>query len=81
MIPHDVAECRPAMLDPVTGRALADDDPIMVAVYKLWETLTVEDKLAWHEFCCLNSRKRDVMVRVEAISVRLESEVGAAVGN
>jgi hypothetical protein len=44
------------MLDVRTQQLLPDDSPEMVAVLRLWNALSHEDKQAWHRFTCQNSR-------------------------
>lgn len=48
--------CRPAMLDVATGKRLPEDHPAMISINAVWETLTTEQKTAFHNVCCLNSR-------------------------
>jgi len=48
--------CKPAMLDVKTGQMLPDDSPQMKIVLRVWSTLPIAEKQAWHRFTCLNSR-------------------------
>ncbi len=54
---HDdtCADCRPALVLP-TGVSLPDDAPSMQIVLRVWGTLTLAEKQAWHRFTCQNSR-------------------------
>jgi len=39
------------------GEPLPDDDPIMIAVNKVWnEETTYNQRVAWHRVTCLNSK-------------------------
>ena len=54
--------CRPAMLDMKTGQPLPDDDPIMVAVNRAWDTQTsFAQRRAYIEVTLKNSRDPETM--------------------
>ncbi len=70
---HAWSECRIAMVDPQTGRALPADHPVMVAATKVfYDECTLAERSAWHRFCCLNSRDPADITVARKISARIE---------
>lgn len=49
--------CRPCLIDAKTGEKLAQDSDIMRQVNKVWETATPQEKRAFHNVMCNNSRE------------------------
>jgi hypothetical protein len=62
--------CQPVLIDLVTGKAMPDDSPLMVAIFSVWNTLSRQEKEAWHEFTCSNSREPQILAVVERINQR-----------
>jgi hypothetical protein len=48
--------CKPAFLDLKTGQVLPDDHPVMQKVHAVWRTTTFQQREAFHDVMCLNSR-------------------------
>lgn len=71
--------CRPMMLDVQTRRPLADDSIEMKIVNRLWNETSVEERLAWHRFTCLNSRTVEDLLFCKAFSDRIQAALEAAV--
>lgn len=63
--------CRPVIIDAATGLPMGPETPEMVAVNGVWETTTREEREAFHDFTCLNSRDLKVMELVAAIHRRI----------
>lgn len=53
----DCPGCRPAVIDVKTGKQMSDDTPIMQAVNAVWAKTTREQREAFHNVCCKNSRE------------------------
>ena len=51
----DCPLCRPIIIDAVSRTILPDDSPEMVAVLKLWDETTLEQRQAWHRITCNHS--------------------------
>jgi hypothetical protein len=64
--------CKPVILDPTTLKPFPYLSREMVAVRKAWETTTLEERAAFHDFTCLNSRDPNVLKLVEAINHKIE---------
>lgn len=62
--------CQPVLIDADTGKTMADDSPPMKAIMAVWATLSREDKEAWHEFTCSNSREPQIMVVVNRLNAQ-----------
>lgn len=77
--PHDpnCPGCRPVMVDPETGKCLPQDDPVMVAVNKVYDDTTDEERRAWHAFTCQNSRDTKVMELVGNMQFRFQQAIKA----
>lgn len=66
--------CRPALLDVTTEQRLADDNPIMIAVNKIWdEETTYEQRKAFIEFTLHNSRVPIIVARAEEVIKKFET--------
>ena len=68
-------DCQPIILDPVTMTPLPDDSPAVQAMLEFWKTTTPEERAAFHEFTCNNSRD---LKHVEIMG-RLSKGVQAAI--
>lgn len=47
---NDCPGCKPVLLDAKTKTALPDDSPAMIAIMKIWKTLTLEERESFHRF-------------------------------
>ena len=57
--------CKPAILNLNTGKCEPDDSPIMLAVFKIWEETTLEERQAYHRVCCQQSKdSADIQVAI-----------------
>ena len=65
--------CKPALLDATTGRVLPEDHPIMKCVLRFWETTTTEERTAFHDVTCQNSRKESDMLTVQSLMKRMKA--------
>jgi hypothetical protein len=65
--------CRPALTNLRTGRRVPDTEPPMPAILALFETLSDDEKRAWHAFTCLNSRDPAVLAAVESFASRMQA--------
>ena len=61
------------LVDPETMRPYASDSPEMKAVNRIWGEALPEERRAFHRFTCLNSRAVGDVLRVKALSDRLEA--------
>lgn len=75
----DCPGCRPALLDPTTGKAAAPDSPEMQVVNRVWSTTTVEERHAFHRVTCQNSRDDADMTLVQGICERIGDALKATV--
>jgi hypothetical protein len=69
--------CRPACINPETGEVLAEDDPVMIAINRVWESTTLEERKAFHDVCCLNSRNHADLAHVNQIVTRVKAAQNA----
>ena len=62
--------CRPAILNMETKKPLPLDSPEMQAINEIWDyDTTREQREAYHNFCCLNSRDpHDVELAQQIVS-------------
>lgn len=67
--------CQPAMLDVDTGKPLAADHPLALAVKKMWAKLPLETKRACHRVWTKNSRTVADIKAVGEFSAALEREL------
>lgn len=70
---EDCSGCRPALIDPKTGRRVPDDDPSVVIVNRVFDGLSRADKVAWHRFTCLNARDLAAISAVKRFSDQVEA--------
>lgn len=69
----DCPGCRPAMLDMKTQQPLSDDDPIMIAVNKIWDSnTTYAQRRAFIEVTLHNSRNTKDMSRTQEVMQKIE---------
>lgn len=65
--------CRPCLIDPKTGKALAQDTDIMRQVNKVWETATLQEKQAFHNVMCNNSREELDMALAQSLVEKISA--------
>lgn len=65
--------CRPCLINAETGEKLAQDSDIMRAVNKVWETATLQEKQAFHNVCCNNSREPMDMALMQGLADRIRA--------
>jgi hypothetical protein len=53
---EDCPGCKPAAMDPATGKVLPDDHPLMRRILRAWGQTTRAQREAWHRCTCQNSR-------------------------
>ena len=53
--------CRPAVINLETGQAEPDNSPIMIAINRVYDYASYEEKESFHKFTCLNSRDPEVL--------------------
>jgi hypothetical protein len=73
----DCPGCRPAVLDPTTGHVLPPEHPVMVTVNSVWATTTLEERRAFHNVCCLNSRTPEDLKLVAGLNGRIQAALNA----
>ena len=64
--------CRPAMMDAKTGRVLPDDAPEMKLLLDVWSKTTLEERQAYHNVTCNNSRESKDLNLAGAIIQRFQ---------
>jgi hypothetical protein len=52
----DCPGCKPAAMDPTTGKVLPDSHPLMQRILWAWGQTSREQREAWHNVTCQNSR-------------------------
>lgn len=67
--------CRPAIIDPASGRVLPADDPVMVKVNSVWETTSKAEREAFHRVCCQNSRAPEDIRVMQSLSDRMSKAI------
>lgn len=67
----DCPDCRPAILDTKSGKALPDDHPIMRIVARVWAETTREERRAFHAVACSKSRTDADMALAAGIAERI----------
>lgn len=70
---EDCPGCRPCIIDAKTGEKLPQDSDIMKAVNKIWETATQQEKQAFHNVTCNNSREAMDMALMKGIVDRIQA--------
>lgn len=59
--------CQPALLDPKTGQVMAANHPVMKKMMEVWEHTTFEQRKAFHDVCCNNSREPHDLLLMDQI--------------
>lgn len=68
-------DCRPGLMDPETHEVLPDDHPVMKSVLAGWAMTSVEERQAFHRFCCQNSRDPNDLELVGRVQQRIQLAV------
>jgi hypothetical protein len=68
---EDCPGCQLALLDPATGRALAPDDPIMVAAMRVWNAAPFEERAACNRVWVHESRVPEDLRSVAEMGKRI----------
>jgi hypothetical protein len=69
----DCDGCRPAILDMTTKQPLPPHSPEMQAINKVWDNdTTPEQRQAYHQVCCLNSREPEDLKLSQEIVVKIQ---------
>ncbi len=63
--------CKPILLDLETMKPLPDDHPIMVAAMEVWKDSTFEERKAFHDVMCNNSRTSENLRVAEGLTKRM----------
>jgi hypothetical protein len=67
----DCEGCRPVILDIDTRRPLPDDHPAMQKIRAIWATTSFQQREAFHNVMCLNSRDPLELTLVKQITDQL----------
>lgn len=73
--------CGPVIINMKTRKPYAEDSPEMIAVMAFWKTTTREERLAFHRFCCLNSRAPLDLQIMERLSEQMGKVIVEAVAS
>lgn len=65
-------DCRPTLVDPVTGKALPDTDPGVVILLEVWRAAPRVEQEAFHRVTSHNSRDPKDLAAVECLSKRIQ---------
>jgi hypothetical protein len=71
------AGCKPVLADPKTMKPLPDSDPAMRAIDAVWATTTREQRQAFHNITCNNSREPADLALVEPLIADIQSALDA----
>lgn len=70
--------CRPVFMDynkdGTVGEPYPDTHPIMIGVNRAWARSNLQQRQAWHAFCCQNSRDPLVMMLVQELNEQFKHE-------
>ncbi len=72
--------CKPVLADPKTMETLPDSDPAMQAINAVWATTTREQRQAFHNITCNNSRNAADIALVEPLMVDIQLALDALSG-
>lgn len=76
----DCPGCKPVIGSIVDGKmkTLPADSPIQAAVDRMWAKTSFEERKAFHNFTCLNSRDPAVMAVMERLNAQIQKELDDA---
>lgn len=70
--------CRPAIMNIATGKNVPDDDPMMVAVNKVWDNeTTYAQRRAYIEVTLKNSEDQNFLRLANEVMAKIKSAIGA----
>ena len=69
--------CQPVILDRKTMKPFPHDSPVMQAVMRVWQETTLQERQAFHDFMCNNSREPLVMGLVNGLHERFQLAISA----
>ena len=67
--------CRPAIMDPLTGRVLDANEPVVKAMNEVWDSSPLEEQEAYWRVMVKNSRDLNDIRLMKSITSRLEARV------
>jgi hypothetical protein len=72
---HDdqCAGCLPVLLDTTTMQPLPPNSPQMKAIMLAWKETTLEEREAFHNVTCLNSRRKSDLITVANINLKFQA--------
>jgi len=70
-------DCRPILIDAKTGQVMASDASEMRAINGVWEATTSEERRAFHNVCCNNSRTDADLTLCNGLISRVEASLRA----
>lgn len=70
--------CLPILIDAKTMKPMAEDSPQMKIVYEVWAGTTKDEREAFHQVTCLNSRDPALLVLFMGAMKRIENALKAA---
>ncbi len=70
----DCPGCRPAVIDPESGKVLQHDHPVMRAINAVWDKTTYAERQSFHRFTCLGSMAEVDLLTVKALQKRMHDE-------
>lgn len=68
----DCPGCRPVLLDAKTRQKMPDNSPERVAILKVWNQTTRDEREAFHRVTCDNSRDPSDIAVIQSLSKRFE---------
>lgn len=72
---ENCAGCRPCVIDLKTGRPMDPDTEIMRAVNSVWEGATIQEKRAFHNVTCNNSKRDEDVEPALELTYRIQKEL------
>ena len=67
--------CMPVVIDLKTHQPYSEDSPVGKSVAEFWKTTSLEERQAFHEFTCQNSRNPIIMDIVGALSEKMKKHL------
>lgn len=69
--------CLPILIDQATMTPMAEDSPEMKIVYQVWAGTTMDERQAFHQVTCLNSRDQGMLALFFGVTKRIEDALKA----
>lgn len=73
----DCPGCRPAVIDVKTGKVMGPETPMMQIVNGVWAKTTREQRQAFHNVCCNNSRQPEDLALAKEIFTAIQTAADA----